>query len=243
MIPDPTLTPRLPFPVPGLRRRTFLQAGAFASLGLSLPSRLLQAEATVKNTVAEGEAGDDPLLHPGLFLRRPQPYRLVGYETVGPEGSPGRVQTHFDHRAGHASLRAPAANGPHGPQMVGHSEHASPDDQPQRRRRRGDVRPHAIAGRSGASGRRRPQFPGLRSRAELSPPRFADRPAARRPAARDVQRRPTSRADGRFSRTGLRAIPDHQRPERPAVRRLDLETADRRLRRPPQGAKSTPLGH
>ncbi len=54
MIPDPTVTPRPAFPVPGFRRRSFLQAGAFASLGLSLPSRLLQAEATTKNRAAEG---------------------------------------------------------------------------------------------------------------------------------------------------------------------------------------------
>ena len=234
-MPDSHLDPEAAVPC-AQPPQTDLPAGRCIRVAGSQPSEpTFAGRSDHKKHGRRRQTGHDSVVHPGLFLRRPQPYRLVGYETVGPEGSSGRVQSHFDHRARHASLRVPAANGQDGPQMVSHPEHASPDDQPQRRRRRGDVRPHAVAGRLGASGRRCPEFPGLRSRAELSPPRFADRPAARRPAARHVQRGPTPRSDGRFSRPGLRPLPDHQRPERSAVRRLDLETADRRLRRPPQG--------
>ena len=45
-----------------------------------------------------------------------------------------------------------------------------------------------------------------------------------------------------FLGAGLRALPDHQRPQRAAVRRLDLEAAGGRFRRPAQGAEPTALG-
>ena len=70
----------------GMSRRRLLKVGGLGALGLTLPE-LLRAEA---KGAAERDkrAGTDPVVHPGVLLRRSQPYRHRGYEAQGPGGGP-----------------------------------------------------------------------------------------------------------------------------------------------------------
>ena len=198
-------------------RRGFLQTGAGAALGLTLPSMLLRAEtAGARLAAGRGQPVGTPIRSCIFvyFYGGPSHIDTWDMKPSAPQRGPRRILADRDRRPGNPGLRAPAATRSRGAEVVHRPQHAPPDDEPQRGRGRSDVRTDSVAGRPRAARRRRAELSQLRRGAELFDARVADRSAARRAAARDVQRRAVAGSDGRISRPLLRAVSDHRRSQR-----------------------------
>ena len=214
-----------------MSRRRMLRIGGLGSLGLTLPG-LLRAEAERSDSAGTSRDGTDPLVHPGVLLRRSQPHRHGRHEAEGPGGGARAVRLDRDERAGDAGLRALAAHragdGPPGDRP----EHAPPDDQPQCGGVHDAVRPQPAEGRPRAAGQR-PQRPAVLRRGPERDVAGAPGPAdVGRVAARDVQRGAAPRPGRGLPRLGARPVPGQRRSQRARLPPGRAGAARRHLDRP-----------